>query len=382
LKYQAADRPKGGGGVLHLIPHLVKGGAERQLIYLASHWARSGHDVHIAYLSGTPIPEGLSEAGVILHPVLHIGNNDPMILARLIRLIRRIKPSIVQTWLLQMDVLGGCAALITNTPWVLREPVSALHWRPGLKVFLRKWLGAKADAIVSNSTGGDAYWKDVIPSSQRFIIRNTVPVSEIQSTSNPAKMDRGQLICQPLIVSAGRLDEQKNFETVIRALAKIIGDLGAHVVIFGEGPLRKRLEDVIQQCGMAGKIHLPGTVPNIWGALKSARLFVSMSRYEGNPNVVLEAMASECPIVLSDIPAHREVLDDETAFFVEQYEDQDLVASALVAAWQNSGAALTKSRLARNRLDASHDISNVCKKYEAVYQAVMVRREVIGSDGA
>lgn len=361
--------------VLHLIPDMVKGGAERQLVYLATHCAQTGREVHVAYLAGTPVPDGIVEAGVHLHPILHTSNYDPMLLPRLVRLVRRLKPDIVHTWLLQMDILGGLAALLTNTPWLLREPVSGSHWAGGAKTRLRRWMGGRADAIVSNSAGGDAYWADVDPAVQRFIIGNVVPFAQILASPKVPAKSFGFPDGRPIIMSAGRLDEQKNFEIVIRGLAKVIGRIGAGVVIFGEGALRGHLETVIRDCGMEGRILLPGSVPSIWGALKSARMFASLSRYEGHPNVVLEAMACGCPLVVSDIPSHREFLDDTTAIFVERYEDPDTLAEAVLQTFADPEAASARSRAAQARLDHGYSVATISAKYEAAYEAVVARRK-------
>ncbi|OIQ64696.1 4-alpha-N-acetylgalactosaminyltransferase [mine drainage metagenome] len=298
-----------------------------------------------------------------------------MLFVRLVRLVLRLKPDVIQTWLLQMDILGGLAALLTNTPWLLREPVSGLFWTGGLKTRLRRWIGVRADAIVSNSAGGDAYWADVKPAAQRFVIGNVVPMDEIAAVPKAPDRSLGFSDTRPIIMSAGRLDEQKNFEVMIRGLAKVLDQTGAGAVIFGEGPLRGRLEVVIRDCGMQEKILLPGTVPSIWGALKSARIFISLSRYEGHPNVVLEAMACGCPLIVSDIPSHREFLDETTAVFVAQYEDPGAVASAILEVLENTEATSMRSRAARARLNLGYSVATISGKYESVYETVLARRE-------
>jgi glycosyltransferase involved in cell wall biosynthesis len=361
--------------VLHLIPHLMKGGAERQLVYLTTYWARTEREVHVAYLAGTPVPEGIVGSGVHLHPLPHFGNYDPMLFVRLVRLVLRLKPDVIQTWLLQMDILGGLAALLTNTPWLLREPVSGLFWTGGLKTRLRRWMGSHADAIVSNSAGGDVYWADIKPAELRFVIGNVVPIDEIAAVQKASDGSLGFSDTRPIIMSAGRLDHQKNFEVMIRGLAKVLDQTGAGAVIFGEGPLRGRLDALIRDCGMQEKILLPGMVSSIWGALKSARIFISLSRYEGRPNVVLEAMACGCPLIVSDIPSHREILDETTAVFVAQYEDPGAVANAILEVLGNAEAASMRSRAARARLDRGYSIATISGKYEAVYEAVIARRK-------
>jgi glycosyltransferase involved in cell wall biosynthesis len=361
--------------VLHLIPHLTKGGAERQLVYLALYGARIGREVHVGYLAGTPVPDELAASGVRLHPIGHAGNYDPLLFLRLVQLIRRVRPDIIQTWLLQMDILGGLAALLTKIPWLLREPVNAVFWTDGLKTRLRRWIGARADAIVSNSAGGDAYWAKVKPGAQRFVIGNIVPLDEIAAVPKAPAGSLGFPDTRPVVMSAGRLDGQKNFAVMISGLAKVLDRTGTGAVIFGEGALRGQLETLIRGCGMQGKILLPGTVPSIWGALKSAAVFISLSRYEGHPNVVLEAMACGCPLIVSDIPSHREFLDDTTAVFVAQYEDPGAVANAILEVLGNADAASIRSRAARARLDRGYGVATVSEKYAAVYEAVLARRQ-------
>jgi glycosyltransferase involved in cell wall biosynthesis len=359
--------------ILHCIPHLTGGGAERQLAYLAEHSARAGHEVHIAYLTGGPAPTGLELAGVRLHPLAHKGTHDPLLVARLIRLVRRLRPDLVQTWLLQMDVLAGLAAFATHTPWVLREAISGAFWTKSVKSQLRRWVAMTADAVVSNSTGGDAYWQSQKPHHRRFVIGNAVAIEAVRAASPMSPTELGLSPDRPIIVSAGRLDEQKNLDVLIRALARVVAERPAYAVIFGEGPLRAPLEALIDRIGANGRILMPGFSTRLWSALKCAQVFVSISRYEGRPNVVLEAMACGLPLVVSDIPAHREILDAETALLVGHYEDPQAVADAVIAALSDRNSAAQRSERALARvLDAG--VPRMAEAYERVYTTILQRR--------
>ena len=83
-------------------------------------------------------------------------------------------------------------------------------------------------------------------------------------------------------------------------------------ILCGEGPQRSELEVMRHKLGLDADVHFTGHLPaaSVWALMKKASVFVSLSAYEGCPNTVMEAMACGCPLVLSDIPAHREILDE------------------------------------------------------------------------
>ena len=142
--------------ILYCIPTLGNGGAERQLSYLAVELQRMGHEVHVASSRGGPNLERLKSAGVHWHCLGGVSNRDPIIFLRLIRLMRRLRPDIVQTILAPMDLIGGAAALTTRRPWILKESSSAPLYVDGLRNKFRSALGRHAGGIISNSAGGDA----------------------------------------------------------------------------------------------------------------------------------------------------------------------------------------------------------------------------------
>ena len=81
--------------------------------------------------------------------------------------------------------------------------------------------------------------------------------------------------------------------------------------------MRAAVEAAVAGLGLADRVRLVGFVPDAWAWMKRASVLVSPSLFEGHPNVVLEAAACGCPLVVSDIPAHREFLDGENAVLVD-----------------------------------------------------------------
>lgn len=115
----------------------------------------------------------------------------------------------------------------------------------------------------------------------------------------------------PVILSAGRLEDQKDFATLIRAFARLRQGREARLIILGEGSLRGALEAQARQLGIEDSISLPGFVRNPFSFMSRAAVFVLSSRYEGFGNVLVEAMACGTPVVSTDCPSGpSEILED------------------------------------------------------------------------
>jgi glycosyltransferase involved in cell wall biosynthesis len=107
--------------------------------------------------------------------------------------------------------------------------------------------------------------------------------------------------------------------------------------------------------------------------MKRADVFVATSLFEGQPNAVLEAMACGCPLVVSDIPAHRELLDETTALLVNPHK-ADALAEAILDVLSAPAAALARARKARAGV-ASLSIPSVARRYAELYESVLAARD-------
>lgn len=113
-----------------------------------------------------------------------------------------------------------------------------------------------------------------------------------------------------VIVTIGRLIDIKNPVNILQAF--YLGANKANLLVFiGDGPLRESLETISNKHGFSKQVEYTGLIPRwkVYERLVDADLFVSASLGEGLPVAVLEAMVCRCPVILSDIPPHREIAD-------------------------------------------------------------------------
>jgi glycosyltransferase involved in cell wall biosynthesis len=335
--------------VLHVIPSFAGGGAERQLTLLCGALADAGVEVHIAHMHDGPNLAAALACGARLHRIETSGNHDPRALTRLLHIIRHVRPSLVQTWLLHADVFGGLAAKLSRVPWVLSERSSEAMYASGAKFALRRRLGRTATAVAANSEGGLAYWRQVGFRGHGRVIGNIVtPPSEAGSIAPEFAHSFGTE--QPLILTVGRLSAEKNLGCLLGALERVFARHPNTVAAFlGEGPERGALErQIAASSELRGRVRLPGHVAHVPGWLRAAAMLVSLSSYEGMPNAVVEAMTHGCPVVVSDIPAHREIVDADCGVLVQP--EVNTVSEAILAVLADPESADRRAERARQKM--------------------------------
>jgi glycosyltransferase involved in cell wall biosynthesis len=354
--------------ILHLIPTLEGGGAERQMMMLAREQVRRGWTVHVASRRGGVHGNELRKAGVVTHALHDLKGMNPSLLASIRALVRHIEPQVVQTWLPQMDIVGGIVALWSSVPWVLSERSSRqAYTSPFMAMSVRRYLGTQAGAIIANSVEGARYWKGKRNRGNVAVVGNAVSISDIQNAT-PQFYENARN-SESVLLAVGRLVREKAPDILVEAVNQIDQAHSLRVVFIGEGPLREELSALVKRCSLEKRVDVISYRANWWGLLKTCTGLINASRFEGQPNVVLEAMAAGCPLIVSDIPEHRAILDNESAVMVPP-ENATALADAIVSLLTHSAAARQRACRAYERV-AGSTISSVADQYERVYASIL-----------
>lgn len=357
--------------VLNVIPALAWDcGVSRQLYNICVELVRMGHIVDVAYFFGE-LPEGLDLSSLNMHHVNAKGAYNPLFLWRLLRLIKLIKPDIIQTWFLQVDVFGGIAARLLKIPWIIREPGSGMGYTSYWKTSLRFWLTRKVDAVVVNSIGGKQYWNDNSSVKCCKVIRNGICVDTVKEDLDIPSIKTSTDENSKVVLYVGRLHEVKNLSVMLSAIAKAMEDVPIITILVGEGPERSKLEEQARHACITDNVQFVGAIPNtkVIALMKQVDMMLFISRHEGFPNTVVEAMGCGCPLVVSDIPAHREFLDERSALFVDP-DDVDEINNAIRNCLRHTAETKERAEVAR-RLSSQWSIEKSAQQYDKLYRDVI-----------
>lgn len=341
-----------------LISSLRGGGAERAMLMFARGALDEGFAVDVITGMGNgPLHAVLPEGArlVDLKTRRSLGIVPP-----LIRYLRRERPDALYATVSHMNVLSVVARGLSGvgTKLILRESNSPLTERKSsitrrVVHFLAPLLYPRADAVISVSEGVAEELYQMAPRlrGKTFICPQPVISDDILALGDEEiDHDWFREKGPPVILGVGRLQPQKDFPTLLKAFAKVRKVRDARLVILGEGGERERLEKLAQDLGIRDDLSMPGFTVNPFPYMKGARLFVLSSRFEGMPNVLLQAMAMGAQVVATDCRSGpREILRGGELGGLVPVGDPDALASALLERIDNERPNIAGAELIRER---------------------------------
>ncbi|MDR1472640.1 MAG: glycosyltransferase [Synergistaceae bacterium] len=206
------------------------------------------------------------------------------------------------------------------------------------RIMRARYLYRQADrcVCVSNVVADELVDLGVVPREKTVVIYN--PVQDPSSSAEMCAPVDHPWFCgsaspeRPIIMSAGRLHKLKGLDTLVTAFSRLRhnSNVDARLVILGDGPDRGRLEVLAKELGLRENTFFAGYVPNIYAYMERASVFVLSSKYEGLPNVLIEAIACGVNVVSTDCPSGpREILADGKWGRLVPIGDADAMAEAI-----------------------------------------------------
>ncbi len=322
------------------LPGLYEGGAERIMLNLAKGMLAHGHpvDLVLARAEGPYLPQIPAGVRLVdLHAPRVLGS-----LPALVRYLKRERPAALISAmyanviaLLARRLSGVPVRLIVtehNTLASVVDNKNDLRWQVYPK--LAGWFYPWADAIVavSHDVKRDLSRTANIPSERIEVVYNPIVTPDLKEKSEqPLEHPWFKNGGPPVVVSVGRLTDQKAFDVLIRALAIARQDRPLRLMILGEGENRSALEALIAKLGLGADVRLMGFVQNPYPFMARAAAFALPSRWEGLPTVLVEALYLGAPIVATNCPGgSRDILKGGRFGRLVSVDDPTGLAAALL----------------------------------------------------
>ena len=318
--------------ILFALPGLHGGGAERVVVTVLRHLDRARFEPHLLVAAAVGPYLGEVPADVPVHAVG--ATRLRRALPGLVRAVWRLRPAAIASTQGYMNfALLLARPLLPRTRLVVREVIGERYLENSRhRDLLYRWYLRRvrvADRIVTQSDGAAREIAARVDARPGQVARIYNPVDVTRVLNEARAGERPYAGAGPHVVAAGRIGPQKGFDLLLEAFARARVE-GATLTILGEGPDRAALLRRAHDLGIGPAVRFVGFQSNPYRYFAAADVFALSSRYEGLPNVVLEALAAGCPVVAcacSD--GVRELVRDGVNGLLVPPEDPGALAAAL-----------------------------------------------------
>lgn len=287
------------------IGSLHKGGAERVFVNLADYFQKKGYRVTMVTQYQFPaneeyaLPQGVRR---VLSDLTEeeVSNSRIVNFCRRVNKLHRIwkieKPNLVLSCIGKNNFMTVVTTLFTRTKSVVSVVGEAKEEYPSRMMrMLANLLFPFADGIVLQTERSRYFFNKKIQ-RKAVILPNSLNPDFIRPRYEGVRDKR--------IVSVGRMDANKNHAMMIRAFASLAERYPDYTLtIYGEGELRKALEELVAQLGLSDRVFMPGVIPDVAKQIEKASLFLLTSYSEGISNALIEALATGLPVISTDVPS-------------------------------------------------------------------------------
>lgn len=343
--------------ILHIMAGAAHGGAETACIDMVLAMHEAGERVALVTRKN-PRNDRLIAAGIPVYTLPFGGAIDLYTPFALRRIIRAVKPRIVQTWM-------------------SRAAAKTTRWKASVGIPAYKVVSRLGGYYALKNFKNTDFFTTITPMIRDWLIERGVPpdnvrhinnFAEVETAPTPAsRADAGIPLDAPLLLGLGRLHPSKAFDVLIKAVAELPD---VYVWIAGEGPQRGELEALINSLGLADRVKLLGWRDDRAALFQASDLCIFCSRYEPFGTVFVQSWAQKIPVIAADSDGPRQFVRDGDDGLVVPKDDVQALKNAVVKLLADQGLRdkFVKNGLARYENEFTKDAA--VRAYLGLYNEI------------
>lgn len=380
--------------ILLLITQYELAGAQKVTLALADYFHRHNHTVSVVFLydkHGTLSDlQFQKEYSVVDMRMKDVRANRIINLwyfvsaiVRLFLLMRSFEPHVVQTMTHYSNIIGLFLAWLAGVPVRISSQRSSLKYFPNWFLYVDSvWANSCITdqmVVVSKRVANFCIDIECIEAEKVTTIANGVNISVFQRRTLVAE---AQLLREQfgwtdkfVILTIGRLDFQKGHLYLLDAIAELAPKYPKmHFVWVGDGDMRDELQKAICEQGLIEHVSILGVRRDIPRLLTLADLFVLPSLFEGMPNVVLEAMAANCPVIATNVEGTNELVTNRKTGVLVPPESSDALLEAIEILYFSPSMREQFGRAGLERVKCNYTVLAMCDHFLMLYEHILASK--------
>lgn len=367
--------------IAYVIGELGKGGAEYQLHQLLLALDRPRFLPRVFVLAAGGHWTGpIRDLGIDVEELPRHGGADVRRLLRLRAAVKAFAPHVLHTIRWSGNTYGWLASVGLGIPLVIAAERVRYETRPWQRVVTDRLLDPLTDAYLVNSSSiaDGLVARERVARGKIHVVHNGIDLGTMPPfvpDRTAARVAAGFAPERRLVAQVGRLIEQKDFPTFLRAAVRIAAEVpDVDFLVVGDGALRPSLEADARALGLGERVRFTGLRHDVPALLGGVDVLTLTSTFEGLPNAVLEAMATGAVAVATDVGGVRELVVPGETVFVVPARAPEAVADAVVRVLCDPALARRLAVAARRRLETEFSVEQLARRTEAAYVELLRAR--------
>lgn len=340
---------------------LISGGSERVMSLLANRFAEDGYNVEIININKHVVFYPIDSRINLRFVEDEVGTSVYKKLLWLRRYIKQTRPDVVVPFMEAVYCFTLIALIGCKVPVISSERIDPRK-SPFLRNILRRIILPLTDWLVVQT-------QDIKKFYPRFIQKKT---SIIYNPVSDQVFHLPEVEKEDVVISVGKLDDQKNHALLINAFSKVAQDFPSwKLIIYGEGPLRDSLQKIINSLELTDRVLLPGRSNRVIEEMNKSKIFAFSSNYEGMSNAILEAVCVGLPVVTTNVSGAEELVHD--GGYVVPIKSEEHFVQSMRSLMNDS--ALRKEMGEKNKSRAHlYKIDSIYSEWEALIKGIVFKQ--------